>query len=142
MSWSLECHDIFGPCSLDRLYRNGLIKGYELPAMPNRKREEVQIGQLARAVNARSIDDFSIKQADVVRPEFVKTVRSRFPKALHDRGHGWRIRVAWVRHDAHAPILGDRTGGPPGPRVVREPLRSAAMQRMIPIEQSDQHIDV
>lgn len=64
------------------------IECNKLPAVPNGKGEQIKIGKLARTVDACGIRDFRVKQADVIRPEFVIVARTGFPKAFHDGSHG------------------------------------------------------
>ena len=58
---------------------NALIKRYQPALMGNRQRQQIQVGELARAVNALPGKDFLIAQGNFVRPEFVVALAGKFP---------------------------------------------------------------
>ena len=80
--------------------------------MPDREREQVEIGQLARTMNPRRVSDARIEQAHIVRPELVQRTRGRLGQPLGDHPQRRRVRISRVRHHAHARRLSDRARRP------------------------------
>src|SRR5258705_9710934 len=93
----------------NRRERNGLIERHKAAAMRNSKCKEINVGELARSVDARRLDDPGVEQAHIVRPEFMSPMRYCLAQAFGDRNHRHVLRIARLRHDAHASILRDRT---------------------------------
>ena len=99
--------------------------------MSKRERKQVEIGQLARSVNACGVDVLSIEQTDVVGPELMQMALSRLGKTLDDGLHGQRIGICGMGHDSNAAVLGDRTGRPSvGPRMASKPFDGARVRRV------------
>ena len=71
----------------DSVYGNRRIECDELPVMSHGECKQVDIGELARSMNAGRIGDLRIEQADVVGPELMERARARLRQALHDRPH-------------------------------------------------------
>ena len=65
-----------------------MIERDETSAAPNREREEVDIGQLARAMDPGAVEASLVEKAQVVRPELVVAAGTRLREALHDCTHG------------------------------------------------------
>ena len=76
--------------------------------MMNREREQENIGELARAVDAACICDGRVEQAHIVGPELMVRTSDRRGEPFHHRRDRQRIRIARVGHDAQAAVLRDR----------------------------------
>jgi len=121
---------------------DGRIKSDQSAPTANSQRQEVEIGELARAVNARDIERLRVKQADCIRPEFMHGIGGGRSKALDYALRRLSVCIARMRHDAHAAVLGDRTGGPTLAGIGGKPHDGARMQRVIGIQQRYEYADV
>src|SRR5437870_3012931 len=59
-----------------------------------------------------AVDRAAVEEAHVVGPELVAGVTGGRSQALDDGGGRKRVGVGRLRHDPHATVLRDRTGGP------------------------------
>lgn len=86
--------------------RNQPVKRHENASMFYGQCQQVQIGNLARPVNSRGLQDCGIEQAHIVRPEFVKPGSARHWKPLNHGLNGQRAGIGRVRHDASTARIG------------------------------------
>lgn len=128
--------------AFDRIARNCRIEGDELSPVPDGERKQVDVGKLARSVDARRIHDAGIEQAHVVGPEFMDCRGASLAQAFRYRGDGERVGISRMRQDPDTTVLGDRARGPTLTRLGRKPPRGARMQRVVGIQKGDQDIDV
>ena len=62
----------------------------------HRQRQQIDIGELPRPVNAGRVDDGRVEQAYVIGPEFVYVALRRRREALDDELRGDCVRVCGV----------------------------------------------
>ena len=113
--------------------RYPLVQCHESSVVLDGQSQEVQIGQLPRAVNVRMLKLQWIQEADLIRPKcMVRCSRGVLQHADQHR-QGLRAAVPRLPHDAKAAILGQCTGGPALLNVRFKPLSGTHMVNMIPV---------
>jgi hypothetical protein len=70
-------------CPLHRVRGDQPVKRHENASMFYSQRQQVEIGDLARPVDSRGVEDCGIEQAQVVRPEFMKAGSARLCKPFN-----------------------------------------------------------
>jgi len=126
----------------NRRERNPGVERDESPFTLNGKGKEVYVGKLPWAMDSRRVNNVRIQQTDFIRPEFVDVLLTSVGKMLHDSLDRQCVRIVRIRHDTDTTVLGDRTGSPAFSRVLRKPTHCRPVQRVIGVEQGDQHVDV
>lgn len=74
----LQGQQVFLLSTPHRVQGSRCVERHEPSSMPHRKREQVQIRDLARSMDTRRIDELRVQQADVIGPEFMQRVRAGF----------------------------------------------------------------
>jgi hypothetical protein len=97
---------------VDRVQRDRLAERYETAIAGYRKREQVRVSYLSRAVQSLPAHDALIGQADRTWPELVPPGAGGSPQAIKRLSRGHRARVTRLADDSHEAVLGDRAGGP------------------------------
>ena len=121
---------------------DGGVEGDEPTPVMDCQCKEINVGQLFRSVDPHRFDNIVIEKTDVVSPEFMKRILARFGKPCSDLMDRENIRVAWVRHDSNRPVLGQRTGGPAGSSMLREPPDGGFVKSVVGIQQCNDDVDV
>ena len=128
--------------SSNRGRRHGFVEGRQPSTMRHRKREEVDVGQLARSQQLVAIHDAIVEQTDVVRKKPVMGRRYGRLQARHRFGYAQRVRIPRLGDDPHAAVLRQRAGCPSPFDLTHEPLRDHRMMCVVLVEQGNQHVDV
>ena len=103
-----------------------MIRCDQAPAVVQGQRQQVHVGQLARAVDVGVVEVPAIEQADVVGPELVKT-RGRGLRQ-HGREYGQGLRVGVTR----LALFGMRL----------QPAGGFGVMDVVAVVQGNQHVDV
>ena len=128
--------------AVHRFARDRPVQRDERSIVPDGQREQVAVGDLARAMQTRAVDQLVVEHADVVWPEFMEVSCERCREALADELQRRCARIARLRHDPNAAILSNRAGCPATTRMRREPCRSRGVRHVIGVEQRYQDVDV
>jgi hypothetical protein len=109
----------------------------------HRQRQQIGVGDLAVAVQAREVDGGLVQHRHVVGREGVIDPFGQRAQAL---GHlarccAVRGRVGRCTEDAHGAAFDDGAGGDAARRGI-EPLVGAAREHVCVVEQRDQHVHV
>ncbi len=111
--------------------------------MGRRQRKKVRVGDLRGSEQPRKVDALMVKQADIVRPEFVPRMGQQAGHGLDDRG--WCSRrpdISRAPCYSNHPILSDRTGGPDAPADPAKPNVRVVVPDMVPIDKGNEYIYV
>src|SRR5215470_13737053 len=123
-------------------HRNPTIERHQSTSVLHGEREQVDVGELLRAENARVVDELFVEQRNIVGPEGVigsgDLVRQKYD---HVRNSHW-LRVSGLRCDTHKSILRKRTRRPAFRAVCRPPLMCWRVMNMIRLKQCKQHTHV
>jgi len=121
---------------------NGAVERREPSAILHREREQIDIGELLWAENARAMETLRIGERNVVGPKSVIGCR-RFLLQQSERVGDWnRLCISRLRHDPYKSVLRQRTRRPPRRPVCRPPLVGGGVMNMVRLQQCDQEIDV
>ena len=110
--------------------------------MLNCQCEEIDVRQLPRPMNPRSVRNRRVKQGKVSWPELMKSGCSSLPKERDGLCRWNRLRISGLTDDADEAILGEWARCPSASRSGSEPGLRALVVSVRLIEEGDQHIDI
>ena len=119
-----------------------MIRCDQAPAVVQGQRQQVHVGQLARAVDVGVVEVPAIEQADVVGPELVKTRGRGLRQHGREYGQGLRVGVTRLAHDAQATVLPQRATGPALFDMRLQPAGGFGVMDVVAVVQGNQHVDV
>ena len=99
-------------CALDRTQGNRTIKSHKATLVLDRQGQQINIGQLAMAVDFAVVKSCRIQQADVVGPELVPWGLAKIMQRLQGLLKRYRPLITGLADDADATILRQRAACP------------------------------
>lgn len=130
----LEDHEIPLGRLANSLQWNPAIERHKPALMLRGEAKQIHVRNLPWTVDAGCIEDTWIKEAGLIRPELVDTLSTCFGQAADEHLNRLGIGIRGTRHDAHAAVLGERTGGPAFLCVPRKPCHRGIVRNVIGIE--------
>lgn len=89
--------------------RHAFIERHEPSAVPDRQCKQINIGDLAMANESAVIEDFLIRNGDILGPERVAFVIERNPEQIDRSRCSTRAGITRLRDNPHESVLRDGT---------------------------------
>lgn len=123
---------------------DGLVKGHEAPLVLDGEREQVEVGDLARAHDPRAVDADPVENRQFISPELVVAGVHKASKQVYYRLRRERTTsiVGRVRHDSDDAVLGQWARRPPLIAVCVPPGMRPSVKVMVWVQERDHNADV
>ena len=125
----------------DRIQRDRRVEGRQPPTVRDRKREQIDVGNLAMPLNMIPMKPTRVAHANRIRPENVlpaRTKGSQTRSCVLQRSAS--PGISRIREQAYQRILCHRAGGPTAAAIAAEPKVSRFVVNVSRIKQRNQNV--
>jgi len=129
-------------CALDSAQGNRTVKGHEAALVLDGQGQQIQVCELAMAMNFAVIERLCVQRAQVIWPEMVQWGLAKGLQGLYGLQKRGRLGIARLADDANTTVLRERATCPARRCVRASPSLGCAVEFMGGVNQCDQDIHI